>query len=134
MIFDKTRDMFEVLVNFAKFFQHESCGLCTPCRVGTTLLVNILDKFKAGQGSKADLEEIRNLGNLMKTMAHCGLGQTAQNPFMDAIQKFRPLFESRMKGKGFVPAFDLDGALEEARQLTGRTDREAYLAEELIER
>jgi len=134
MIFDKSRDMFEVLYNFAMFFQHESCGLCTPCRVGTTLLVNILDKFKGGQGSKADLNEIRNLGNLMKTMSHCGLGQTAQNPFMDALQKFRSIFELRMKGRGFVPAFDLDGALDEARLLTGRTDREAYLAEELIER
>jgi len=134
MIFDKSRDMFDVLCNFAQFFQHECCGLCTPCRVGTTLLVNILHKFKAGQGSQADLDEIRNLANLMKTMSHCGLGQTAQFPFMDAIQKFRSIFETRMKGRGFVPAFDLDGALEEARSLTGRTDREAYLAEELIER
>jgi [NiFe] hydrogenase diaphorase moiety large subunit len=133
MIFDKSRDMFDVLHNFAKFFQHESCGLCTPCRVGTTLLVNILDKFKKGQGSALDLEEIKNISQLLKTFSHCGLGQTAQAPFMDALQKFRPIFDKRLKSKEFIPAFSLNAALEEARQLTGRTDPGAFIHEDIAE-
>jgi [NiFe] hydrogenase diaphorase moiety large subunit len=127
MIFDQTRDSFEMNKNFAKFFQHESCGLCTPCRVGTTLLVEILEKFDAGLGTRSDLEEIKNIANIMKTMAHCGLGQTAQFHFMDAITKFPAVFESRMNPNEFEPAFDLDLALAEARSLAGRDDAEAHL-------
>jgi [NiFe] hydrogenase diaphorase moiety large subunit len=127
MVFDKTRDLFDMTKNFARFFQHESCGLCTPCRVGTTLLVNILDKFDGGLGTASDVEEIKNLAHIMKTMSHCGLGQTAQFHFMDAVTKFRHVFDSRMRTNEFEPAFDLDAALEEARRLAGRDDAAAHL-------
>ncbi|HJV89280.1 MAG TPA: NAD(P)H-dependent oxidoreductase subunit E [Holophagaceae bacterium] len=127
MIFDQRRDPFEVTRNFAAFFQHESCGLCTPCRVGTTLLVEILEKFRSGMGSPVDLEEIRHLAELMKTMSHCGLGQTAQGHCMDALTKFPEVFERRMKSRDFAPAFDLDLALSEARALAGRDDPAAHL-------
>ena len=51
MVFDRTRDMFEVARDFAHFFAHESCGFCTPCRVGTELVVQRMDKLAAGHGS-----------------------------------------------------------------------------------
>ncbi|HJV23104.1 MAG TPA: NAD(P)H-dependent oxidoreductase subunit E [Holophagaceae bacterium] len=127
MIFDQRRDPFDVIRNFAAFFQHESCGLCTPCRVGTTLLVETLEKFRNGTGSPLDLEEIRHIADLMKTMSHCGLGQTAQGHCMDALTKFPEVFERRMKSKDFAPAFDLDLALSEARALAGRDDPAAHL-------
>lgn len=127
MIFDKTRDLFEVARNFAAFFQHESCGLCTPCRVGTTLLVELLGKFGNGTGSALDLAEIRHVAEIMKTMSHCGLGQTAQGPCMDLLLKSPEVFERRMKGPDFAPAFDLDLALAEARGLAGRDDPAAHL-------
>lgn len=127
MVFGRSRDMFEVVQNFTHFFQHESCGLCTPCRVGTSLLANLVDKVAAGKGSPMDLDEVLNLSQLMKTTAHCGLGQTASNHLIDSLVKFRGDWEKRMMVAEFEPAFDLDASLEEARQLTGRDDSAAHL-------
>ena len=127
MVFGPQRDMFEVVQNFTRFFQHESCGLCTPCRVGTSLLANLVDRVAAGKGSPLDLEEVQRISQLMKTTAHCGLGQTAPNHLMDSLTKFRGDWEKRMMVGGFEPAFDLDASLEEARQLTGRDDDAAHL-------
>jgi len=126
MVFGKHRDLFDVITNFALFFQHESCGLCTPCRVGTTLLANYVKKFERGCGSPVDVEEVKNICTLMKNMSHCGLGQTAGNPFTDSLLKFPAIWAQRMKTAEFVPAFDLDWALEEARSLTGRDDARAH--------
>lgn len=127
MVFGPERDMFEVVQNFTHFFRHESCGLCTPCRVGTSLLANLVDKVAAGKGSPMDLEEVQKISQLMKTTAHCGLGQTAPNHLIDSLVKFRGEWEKRMMVTGFVPAFDLDASLNEARQLTGRDDAAAHL-------
>ena len=126
-VLGRERDLFDVIGNFARFFQHESCGLCTPCRVGTTLLVGLLEKFEKGWGTHLDLEEIALLATIMKLGSHCGLGQTAPNHLVDAIARFPQVFERRMPTREFTPAFDLDGALEEARQLTGRTDAAAFV-------
>lgn len=128
MVFGPQRDLFDSAMNFARFFRHESCGLCTPCRVGTTLLANYVRKFERRCGSPVDLEEIRRIGEIMRTMAHCGLGQTAPAHLTESIRKFPEVWSSRMRTSEFVPAFDLDWALEEARSLTGRTDPEAHLA------
>ena len=130
MVFGPKRDLFEAVKNFASFFQHESCGLCTPCRVGTTLLANYVKKFDREWGSPVDIAEIKHIAEVMKTMAHCGLGQTASNHIIDSIQKFEHLWTDRMKTTEFIPAFDLDGALEEARMLTDRTDPDAHLVHE----
>jgi [NiFe] hydrogenase diaphorase moiety large subunit len=128
MVFGPQRDLFDAVRNFAQFFKHESCGLCTPCRVGTTLLANYVEKFAKGCGSPIDLEEMKAIAKIMKTMAHCGLGQAANSHILDSIARFPSIWESRMQTDQFVPAFDLDGALEEARSLTGRTDPQAYLS------
>jgi len=127
MVFDQTRDLFDMTRNFARFFQHESCGLCTPCRVGTTLLVGLVDKFEAGLGCPADLAELRHLATVLTTMSHCGLGQTATAHLIDAIEHFPAVFERRMQSDTFEPAFSLDDALAEARALTGRDDPDAHL-------
>lgn len=129
MVFGPERDIFDVVRNFAGFFQHESCGLCTPCRVGTTLLANYVKKFEKGHGSPVDLREIQHIAKVMKMMAHCGLGQTANLHMTDSIGKFPAIWAERMHTQEFVPAFDLDGALEEARSLTGRTDPAAHLTD-----
>jgi [NiFe] hydrogenase diaphorase moiety large subunit len=126
MIFDHSRDMFEVARNFVHFFAHESCGFCTPCRVGTSLLRNLMDKLKNGHGSLYDFTEIEKLNRILQSMSHCGLGHTACNPVLDTIAKFRPAYERRLLHKEFKPAFDLDWALEPARQMTGRDDSGAH--------
>ena len=129
MVFDQRRDMFEVARNFVHFFAHESCGFCTPCRVGTSLLRNMMDKLHNGHGSPYDFEEIRKLNRLLQSLSHCGLGHTACNPVLDTIAKFRPAYDRRMEHDSFEPAFDLDRALAAARQMTGRDDPGAHIAE-----
>jgi len=128
MVFDNTRDMFEVARNFAHFFAHESCGFCTPCRVGTSLVARLLDKLAAGHGSAYDIGEMFKLHRLMQATSHCGLGHTACNPVFDTLNKFRPTYERRLKSLEFEPGFDLDYALSQARQMTGRDDAGAHLA------
>ncbi|MCL2345180.1 MAG: NAD(P)H-dependent oxidoreductase subunit E [Desulfobulbus sp.] len=129
-IFDDSRDMFEVARNYVHFFQHESCGFCTPCRVGTSLLKNLMDKLHNGCGSPYDFAEIEKLNHLLQSMSHCGLGHTACNPVLDTIKKFRPAYEKHMKQQDFAPAFDLDRALAAARQMTGRDDAAAHIVKE----
>lgn len=127
MVFDQRRDMFEVARNFVHFFAHESCGFCTPCRVGTSLLKNMMDKLAHNHGSPYDFHEIEKLNQLLLSMSHCGLGHAACNPVLDTIAKFRPAYDQRMLHQNFEPAFDLDRELSQARQMTGRDDAGAHM-------
>ena len=127
MVFDRSRDMFEVARNFAHFFAHESCGFCTPCRVGTALVVKRMDKLAEGRGSRHDVDVLYELDKLMHGATHCGLGATACNPLRDTIAKFRPAYERHLKSLHFEPAFDLDAELSEARAVTGRDDPASHL-------
>jgi len=127
MVFGAHRDMFEVARNFAHFFAHESCGFCTPCRVGTSLVANCMDKIANGLGSQYEISEIFKIHRLLNAASHCGLGQMACNPLFDTLNKFRPAYERRLRSLDFEPAFDLDRALASARQMTGRDDPAAHL-------
>jgi [NiFe] hydrogenase diaphorase moiety large subunit len=127
MVFGRQRDMFEVARNFAHFFADESCGFCTPCRVGTSLLRNHMDKLAAGKGSAYDMAQMQRLMHIMLTMSHCGLGHTAAKPVVETMEKFPEAYERRLKQFDFEPAFDLDGALETARRITGRDDAWAHI-------
>jgi len=127
MVFQRKRDMFQTARNFVHFFAHESCGFCTPCRVGTELQKKIMDKIASGHGTASDLEEMKSLGHILKTMSHCGLGSSAANPVLDTLEKFPDVYVRKLKALAFEPAFDLDGALETARKMTGRDDDWAHL-------
>jgi [NiFe] hydrogenase diaphorase moiety large subunit len=127
MIFGKDRDLFEVARNFAHFFAHESCGFCTPCRVGTTLMRDALDKIAEGRGSRYEVNELTRLAELLRRTSHCGLGQTAGNPVRDTWLKFRPAYERRLIRGDFDPAVDLDAALARAREIAGRDDAAAHI-------
>ncbi len=129
MVFDGSRDMFEVARHFAHFFAHESCGFCTPCRVGTSLLRNLMDKIHDGKGSQHDLLTIEELGGLLRKASHCGLGESAPRPLLDTLQRVRPAYERRLESPAVEPAFDLDGALARARRMTGRDDAGAHIEE-----
>jgi [NiFe] hydrogenase diaphorase moiety large subunit len=130
MVFDATRSMVEVAANFARFFAHESCGFCTPCRVGTTLMHRALERIVAGRGTRRDLKELKQIGAVMKTASHCGLGLTAANPVLDTLEQFRPAWERRLRSLDFLPSFDVDEALAPAREVTGRDDPAAHFEEE----
>jgi [NiFe] hydrogenase diaphorase moiety large subunit len=127
MVFDRSRDMFEVARAFAEFFAHESCGFCTPCRVGTTLVVKRMDKLAQGRGSRHDIDVLFELDKLMHLTTHCGLGETACNPLRDTILKFRPAYEKHLQSLYFEPAFDVDHELSIGRLMTGRDDSAAHM-------
>ncbi len=130
MVFGKGRDLFDAARNFAHFFEHESCGFCTPCRVGTSLVARILDKIAAGHGARYEFNELTRLHDILRTSSHCGLGQTATSALHDMMVKFTPIFESRLIEKDFEPAFDLDASLDRAREIAGRDDSSAHLGAE----
>ncbi|MEI8257742.1 MAG: NADH-ubiquinone oxidoreductase-F iron-sulfur binding region domain-containing protein, partial [Deltaproteobacteria bacterium] len=130
MVFDHTRDMLEVVHNFARFFAHESCGFCTPCRVGTTLVAQMMARLVAGKGTRRDTKDLPRVAHLMRATSHCGLGATAGNPVLDAIEKFQPAFVNRLPSLDVLASFDLDESLAPAREATGREDAGAHLDEE----
>ena len=117
MIFDRSRDLPEIIGNFIAFFVHESCGFCTPCRVGTSLLQKRFDKLLSGRASRLDLEKMQQIGTLMKATSHCGLGATAPNALLDSLKNFPSMYEDRLASTQFEPAFILEDALQEARTL-----------------
>ena len=136
MVFDDSRDLFEVARHFARFFAHESCGLCTPCRVGTELVVRRLDKLAhergAGRGSAFDLDRLRELDGLLHSGTHCGLGASACNPLRDTLAHFGQAYAQRTSTAQFEPEFDLDAELSVARRATGRHDPGAHLHTETL--
>ncbi len=131
MVFDQRRDLFQVARHFAHFFAHESCGHCTPCRVGTELVVRRLDKLAqaggAGRGSEFDWQRLQELDAVLHTGTHCGLGQSACNPLRDTMKHFANAYQQRLLAPEFEPEFDLDAELSSARHATGRRDADAHL-------
>jgi len=119
-----------VVENFARFFAHESCGFCTPCRVGTTICAKTMKRVVTGQGTRRDLKDLAKVSQLMRATSHCGLGATAGNPALDALAKFRPSFDARLRSLDVLPTFDLDEALAPAREATARDDAGSHLDQE----
>jgi [NiFe] hydrogenase diaphorase moiety large subunit len=115
--FDESRDIVAVVQNFIRFFEHESCGFCTPCRVGTTMLRRLVDRVMAGDATEGDLAEIEATSRVTRSLSHCGLGQCAPLSLLDALARFRPEFEAKLRGRGADPGFALEAALSEARAL-----------------
>ncbi len=89
------------LVDLAKvlleFFRFESCGKCTPCRVGTQRSYEIMARISEGQGKLSDLDELEYLGENMETLSNCGLGQTASGPVRDILRHFRAEVEAHIR-------------------------------------
>ncbi|MGE5155389.1 MAG: NAD(P)H-dependent oxidoreductase subunit E [Bdellovibrio bacteriovorus] len=129
MVFDRSRDLLDMVRNFAAFFAHESCGFCTPCRVGGALLRSLVEKVAAGAASDYDLQEMRHIGAVMRQGSYCGLGSTAPNHILNTLDKFPGIYRRRLRSVDYTPSFDLDGALAEARSLTGRDDPGAHVHE-----
>ena len=122
MIFDRRRNPLEIAAQFMEFFIEESCGYCTPCRVGNVLLKDRLDKILSGLGEPSDLDYLEELGSTLKTTSRCGLGQTSAHPVLSTLKSFRPLYEELLQEpvEGRQRSFDIHSALTEAQELTGR--------------
>ncbi|MFZ5951146.1 MAG: NADH-ubiquinone oxidoreductase-F iron-sulfur binding region domain-containing protein, partial [Candidatus Rifleibacteriota bacterium] len=89
IVFGQHRDMLAVAINFMEFFCEESCGQCTPCRLGTETLLEGLDKMAEGACSMKYLRELVSLGETMQLSSKCGLGQSAPNAFLSIVKNFK---------------------------------------------
>lgn len=89
MLFNSSRSMYNVLDNYLDFFQEESCGQCTPCRVGCQQLVQGIKAVKRGEKPAAYLDVLLKLTETMKVTAKCGLGQSVANSFQSIVENFR---------------------------------------------
>lgn len=121
MAFGPGRDVLEVADAFMEFFVEESCGYCTPCRVGTRLLRERLRRFLAGRATTADMAYLEKTSKTMKTASRCGLGQTAPGPIVSTLQSFRTEYERRIRKEGGVllPSFDASAAVTAAAAIAG---------------
>ena len=88
-LFNSTRSMYNVLHNYLDFFTEESCGQCTPCRVGCQQLLNGIEAVKRGEKNSRYLEELLKLAKTMKIASKCGLGQSVGNAFGSIVENFR---------------------------------------------
>jgi NADH-quinone oxidoreductase subunit F len=102
IVMDEDSCMVDMARFFLEFVQDESCGKCTPCRIGTKRMLEILERICAGKGEEGDIERLIRLGKVIKDTALCGLGQTAPNPVLSAIRHFRGEFEAHIRDKKCV--------------------------------
>lgn len=98
-VIDDTHCIVDVTKNFCRFFLHESCGKCTPCRIGNKRVVEILERISVGEGKMEDLDTLKFLGEHMKTTSFCGLGQAAPNPLLRCLVFFQEEFEAHIVDK-----------------------------------
>ena len=93
LICDQTVSPVAFLRELLHFFAAESCGKCTPCRVGTWRSLEILNRMAAGEGRAGDVEELKSLSALMLDSSFCGLGQAVPIPMNSAMKNFSGAFE-----------------------------------------
>ena len=118
MIFNRSRDVLNILGNFADFFKKESCGVCTPCRAGNYIIGRKLEKMEHGMARDRDLEEVIEWGEIMRRTSRCGLGRTATKSLCLAMEKFAGDMERNKdkEAKQFSRSFNLDEAIREYEQ------------------
>ncbi len=99
IVMDEDNCMVDIAKFFLQFTVDESCGKCTPCRVGTKRMLEILEKITAGKGEMKDLDELEELAYYIKNNALCGLGQTAPNPVLSTLRYFRDEYVAHIEEK-----------------------------------
>jgi NADH-quinone oxidoreductase subunit F len=116
-LFDETTCVVRVVLRWIEFYQHESCGKCTPCREGSFWVVQLLQRLEAGQGSEADLDKLLDICDNITGRAFCALGDSIQAPVGSSIKYFRDEYidHLRIGGCPFDPATSTLFALESAR-------------------
>ena len=99
IVMDEDNCMVDIAKFFLEFTVDESCGKCTPCRIGTRRMLEILNKITSGKGEDGDIEKLETLANTIKTSSLCGLGQTAPNPVLSTLRYFRHEYEAHIYNK-----------------------------------
>jgi NADH:ubiquinone oxidoreductase subunit F (NADH-binding)/NADH:ubiquinone oxidoreductase subunit E len=98
IILDDTDCMVDIARYFLSFTQNQSCGRCTFCRIGTTRMLEILDRICSGKGNAGDLDLLEELGHSTKSGSMCGLGKSAPNPILTTLRYFREEYEAHING------------------------------------
>ena len=99
IVLDEDNCMVDIAKFYLGFTVSESCGKCTPCRIGTKRMLEILEKISAGRGELEDLEKLDELAHYIKANSLCGLGQTAPNPILSTLEHFREEYEAHIVEK-----------------------------------
>lgn len=97
LVMDETRDIVDVVERIAKFFEHESCGKCAPCREGTMRMYELMENINEGKGKATDIGLLERLGRVMSVACLCGLGQAAPSPVLTTIKHFRSEYDAKVK-------------------------------------
>jgi len=121
-VFGPGRDVLQIAQQYMEFFIEESCGYCTPCRVGNILLKERLERINCGKGLPTDLDYLQELGETVKAASRCGLGQTSPNPILTTLKNFRAAYEAKVRpdADGLMPSFDMRAAVAQAELIAGR--------------
>ena len=133
IIFGSGRDLLEIVDAFMAFFIEESCGYCTPCRVGNVLLRQRLGQIRKKQAEPSDLDYLRDLGRSIKATSRCGLGETSPNCILSSLENFPELYEQLVSPStdGLKRTFDLAAAVSEAEAIAGRESIHAHAGNEV---
>ena len=99
IVMDETDCMVDIAKFYMTFIAEESCGKCTPCRIGTKRMLETLERITEGKGEEKDLVELEELAAYIKNNALCGLGQTAPNPILSTMKNFRKEYEEHIRNK-----------------------------------
>ena len=99
IVLDEDNCMVDIAKFYLGFTVSESCGKCTPCRIGTKRMLEILEKISAGRGELEDLDKLEELARYIKANSLCGLGQTAPNPILSTLEHFRDEYEAHIVEK-----------------------------------
>lgn len=102
IVMDEDTDLVKVLARIAKFYYHESCGQCTPCREGTGWMLKVLNRILKGNGSIKDVELLISIANNIEGNTVCALGEAAAWPVKYMVERFRDEFETRVSSKQFI--------------------------------
>lgn len=97
IVMDEDNCMIDVAKFYLNFICEESCGKCSPCRIGTTRMLEILEKISNGKGEEKDLDELEELAHHIKKASLCGLGQSAPNPVLSTLAKFKDEYIEHIK-------------------------------------
>jgi NADH-quinone oxidoreductase subunit F len=103
IVMDEDTDLIRVITRIAKFYYHESCGQCTPCREGTGWLWKVLKRFERGEGRREDIDLLMDVANNIEGNTICALGDAAAWPVQSMIRRFRDEFEKRVKAPEPMP-------------------------------
>lgn len=122
IIFNGQRNILEIVEYYMSFFVHESCGYCTPCRVGNVFLQKAIAKFRKGLANPEDIEYLKDLSSTIIETSRCGLGITAPNPVLTTLKSFPLIYSTMTKPNkdGIRDTFDIQAAIDGARKIAKR--------------